>query len=185
MLHRGVTVLQTTKNSIGKGLSQFSYCPKCAGNGVVFVRTDDAKKMVRKTCPLCKGRYYLDLSKGRSDEKLSLTKNAATKMALATRHLEELIKQAKEEQKMNRACCKHCGGKGIVLLKVNGHLKEENCSFCHGTGKDYSTLADELKNRFIVDLVKLGYSKEVAKKKCHNIYPTATDKDKILKMFHF
>ena len=62
LLHRGVDILQNTKDTIGKSLTEFTYCPKCSGNGSIFKHTDDGKT-VNQVCPMCHGKGKLEREK--------------------------------------------------------------------------------------------------------------------------
>lgn len=180
LAHKGVDFLQATKDSIGKSLANFAYCPRCAGNGVVFVKPKGSKKLARQTCSMCKGTgmYYIDLSKGRCDDELCLTKEVRTSYSVTK--VEDLIRQAKEDLAKKKLVCKNCDGKGYIKIESDGKAKDEFCPVCYGIGKDYSVLAHEIMKLCIKELVDTGYAVEEAKKKCDSLKPGRLEKADIL-----
>jgi hypothetical protein len=182
LLHKGVDLLQDTKDTIGRSLIEFTFCPKCSGNGSIFARTDDGKT-INEVCPMChgKGKLDIDLSKERCSDDICITKEAALPLAPIS-HIEEMIKSSKKEWEKTHAYCSRCNGKGsIIKTAEDGQTKEEVCTLCHGTGKDYGELARELMNRCAGDLVEIGYEVDDAWTKCRQIYPVFFDKEKLLK----
>jgi RecJ-like exonuclease len=180
LAHKGVDFLQSTKNTIGKGLSDYTYCPRCAGNGTVFVKVKNSKKLTSQICPLCNGtgKYYMDLSKGRCDKELCLTKEASTSYAVD--HVEDLIRQAKEELAKKQMVCERCDGRGYTRVEREGRTSEEICPACNGIGKDYSVLASEIITLCTRELLETGYTLDEAKNKCKSFTPGLMDKSEIL-----
>jgi hypothetical protein len=185
LLHRGVDYLQTAKNNIGKNLSNYAYCPRCAGNGVVFEKSKTDNKMRRNVCPICKGsgKYNIDLSMGRCNDDLCLTKDAAADMAVDTNHVEELIRQAKQELENQLASCGVCGGSGRLSSSEprDESAGDKQCEACYGTGKNYLPIATELMQKCIAEMVEIGFAEEAALLKCPSTYPKESDKAHILK----
>lgn len=177
LLHRGVDILQSTKDSIGKSLTEFTYCPKCSGNGVIFGKGDDGKTQ-NQICPMCHGMGKLDinLSKERCNDGICITGESQIPLAPFSQ-IEEMIKSSKKEWEKTHAYCSKCNGKGVVTVTgEDSEAKEKNCPSCHGTGKDYGELARELMNRCAGDFVEIGYEVDDAWKKCRQIYPVSFDK---------
>ena len=179
LAHKGVDFLQSTKDSIGKGLANYAYCPRCAGNGVVFVKPKGSNSLERQTCPMCKGtgKYYMDLSVGRCDEDLCLTKEIKTSYTVT--NVEDLIRQAKEEFAKKKLVCKKCDGKGYIKIESDRKSSDEICPVCHGIGKDYSVLAQEITNLCTKELIDAGYAPEEAQKKCKTLEPGRLEKTDI------
>jgi len=180
LVHKGVDFLQSTKDSIGKSLSDYAYCPRCAGNGTIFVKVKNSKQPTTQTCPMCNGsgKYYMDLAKGRCDEELCLTKDAST--SYAVNHVEDLIRQAKDELASKQLVCKRCDGKGYTMFEYDGRASEEICTGCHGIGRDYSVFASEIITLCTRELLEAGYKLDEARNKCRSFTPGSPDKSEIL-----
>jgi hypothetical protein len=185
LLHKGVNVLQNTKDTIGKSLVDFTFCPKCSGNGFIFAKTTKGMK-TNEICPMChgKGRLDIDLSKGRCADNICITKEAEIPLTPISQ-IEEMIKLSKKEWEKTHAYCSRCNGKGkIIQIIEDGQPQEKVCPSCHGIGKDYGELSRELMNRCAGDLVEIGYEIDDAWKKCRQIYPAVFNKEKFLKELH-
>jgi DnaJ-class molecular chaperone len=164
-MHKSVRFLQTTSDSIGKSLSEYTYCLRCAGNGFVIKQTDN--KLDRKVCPLCNGsgKYFKDFTKERNDQKLSLTKDEKAVMESLIFNVDQLIVEAKKEQEEKRVLCRRCQGKGIIETD-DSTQHGPDCQDCHGIGKDYSLMGEELMERCVNDMMDSGYSENEARQKC-------------------
>ena len=178
LLHKGVDILQDTRDSIGKGLSEFAYCTNCTGSGIIYTNSPEGK-MVVDTCPSCSGtgKYSSNLVRDRSKERLKLKKDHTEILALFEKHIKELLIQARVEQERKHVSCIMCAGEGTIETPDG---RKETCEVCQGTGKDYSRLAQELKGKFIQDLKEAGYNQEEAQIKFRDVYPKAEDKTELM-----
>ena len=178
LLHKGVDILQDTRDSIGKGLSEFAYCTNCTGSGIIYTNSPEGK-MVVDTCPSCNGtgKYSSNLVRDRSKEKLKLKKDHTEILTLFEEHIKRLLIEAKGEQERKHLACILCAGEG-TFEATDG--KKETCEVCQGTGKDYNRLVQVLRVKFVQDLKEAGYSQEEAEVKFKDVYPKAEDKTELM-----
>jgi hypothetical protein len=182
LLHKGVDLLQDTRDSIGKGLSDYVYCSQCKGNGVVYVESATEGKLELETCPLCSGtgKYIYNLVRDRSDEKLTLKNDQTKILTLFDKYIKELLIEAREEQEQKQVRCIMCAGEGVIKALDN---RKEPCAVCQGIGKDYSRLSRELKKRYITDLIDTGIHEQEAQLRWKDIYPGQENKAEIIAKF--